>query len=135
MNTTCWVIHCYLGNRSCLPVFNLQILCIKLLSTPLFKKGGLESVHQPQGARTPQPPQLCAWDTGEESLSVSQASDSGRFSVVEAGPTLHPLQNIRESWEVAQPLNTCFVHLENAFNCVPRGIPWGVLQRYEVSGL
>lgn len=82
-------------------------------------------MHQLQGARTPQPPQLCAWDTGEESLSVSQASDSGPFSVMECWISSS------SSWEYSRVGGGClttqhvFCGLGETFNCVPRGSPWG----------
>ncbi|TWW54336.1 hypothetical protein D4764_06G0008300 [Takifugu flavidus] len=37
------------------------------------------------------------------------------------------------AWEFAQPVHMCFVDLEKAFNCVPRGVLWGVLREYMVS--
>ncbi|TWW63827.1 RNA-directed DNA polymerase from mobile element jockey [Takifugu flavidus] len=38
------------------------------------------------------------------------------------------------AWEFAQPVHMCFVDLENAFDRVPRGVLWGVLREYGVSG-
>ncbi|KAK3521202.1 hypothetical protein QTP70_000769, partial [Hemibagrus guttatus] len=37
-------------------------------------------------------------------------------------------------WEFAQPVHMCFVDLEKAFDCVPRGILWEVLWEYKVRG-
>ena len=48
---------------------------------------------------------------------------------------LHTLRRVLEgSWEFAQPVHMCFVDLEKAFNCVPRGILWEVLRDYGVGG-
>ncbi len=38
------------------------------------------------------------------------------------------------SWEFAQPIHMCFVDLEKAFDCVPRGVVWRVLREYGVRG-
>ncbi|TWW61017.1 hypothetical protein D4764_05G0011070 [Takifugu flavidus] len=48
---------------------------------------------------------------------------------------LHTLSRVFEgAWEFAQPVHMCFVDLENPFDCVPRGVLWGVLQEYGMSG-
>ena len=39
------------------------------------------------------------------------------------------------SWEFAHPVYMCFVDFEKAFDHVPQGILWGVLQDYGVPGL
>ncbi|KAK3526422.1 hypothetical protein QTP70_025454, partial [Hemibagrus guttatus] len=48
---------------------------------------------------------------------------------------LYTLHRVLEgSWEFAQPVHICFVDLEKAFDCVPRGILWEVLWEYGVRG-
>ncbi|KAK3516029.1 hypothetical protein QTP70_001869 [Hemibagrus guttatus] len=48
---------------------------------------------------------------------------------------LYTLHRVLEGlWEFAQPVHMCFVDLEKAFECVPRGILWEVLWEYGVRG-
>ncbi|XP_008277301.1 DNA (cytosine-5)-methyltransferase 3B-like [Stegastes partitus] len=48
---------------------------------------------------------------------------------------LYTLHRVLEgSWEFAQPVHLCFVDLEKVFDCVPRGVLWGVLREYGVRG-
>ena len=48
---------------------------------------------------------------------------------------LHTLRRVLEgSWEFAQPVHMCFGDLEKAFDHVPRGILWEVIQEYGVGG-
>ncbi|TWW70516.1 hypothetical protein D4764_18G0013220 [Takifugu flavidus] len=48
---------------------------------------------------------------------------------------LYTLSRVFEgAWEFAQPVHMCFMDLEKAFDHVPRGVLWGVLREYGVSG-
>ncbi len=48
---------------------------------------------------------------------------------------LYTLSRVLEGlWEFAQPIHMCFVDLEKAFDCVPRGILWRVLWENGVRG-
>ncbi|KAK3572560.1 hypothetical protein QTP86_000430 [Hemibagrus guttatus] len=48
---------------------------------------------------------------------------------------LYTLHRVLEGlWEFAQPVHMCFLDLEKAFKCVPRGILWEVLWEYGVRG-
>ncbi len=48
---------------------------------------------------------------------------------------LYILSRVLEgSWEFAQPIHMCFVDLEKAVDCVPRGVLWRVLREYGVRG-
>ncbi|TWW73381.1 hypothetical protein D4764_15G0007750 [Takifugu flavidus] len=48
---------------------------------------------------------------------------------------LYTLSRVFEgAWEFAQPVHMCFVDLEKAFDRVTRGVLWGVLREYGVSG-
>ena len=37
-------------------------------------------------------------------------------------------------WELAQPFHICFVNLEKAYDCVPQGVLWMVLQGRGIDG-
>ncbi|XP_061657882.1 uncharacterized protein LOC133491045 [Syngnathoides biaculeatus] len=39
---------------------------------------------------------------------------------------------LKGAWEFAQTVYMCFVDLEKVFDCVPRGVLWGVLREYGI---
>ncbi|TWW59217.1 General transcription factor II-I repeat domain-containing protein 2 [Takifugu flavidus] len=48
---------------------------------------------------------------------------------------LYTISRVLEgAWEFAQPVHMCFVDLEKPFDRVPRGVLWGALREYGVSG-
>ena len=79
---------------------------------PLFKKGDHKHVFQLSG--------------------ITLLSLPGKVYTLNQLYTLHRV--LDGSWEFAQPVHMRFVDLEKAFDRVPHGILWKVLQEYGVGG-
>lgn len=47
--------------------------------------------------------------------------------------TIHRV--LEGTWEFAKPVNMHFVDMEKAFDCVLKGILWGLLHEYRVKAL
>lgn len=63
---------------------------------------------------------------GDKGPSGGGISDSGSSQVFVSAVG----RVLEDSWEFAQPVHMCFVNLEKAFNRVPPGVLWVLLQGY-----
>uniref|UniRef100_A0A8C6Q2D3 Reverse transcriptase domain-containing protein n=1 Tax=Nothobranchius furzeri TaxID=105023 RepID=A0A8C6Q2D3_NOTFU len=105
---------------------------------PIFKKGDLRVCCNYRGITLSLPGKVYSkvLERRVQSIVESQIEEEqcgfrpGRGTVDQ----LHTLARVMEgAWEFAQPIHTCFVDLERAYDRVPRGTLWGTLQEYGVG--
>ena len=106
---------------------------------PLFKKGDRRVCSNYQGITLPSLPGKVYSRVLEGRIRpiVEPRIQEEQCGFRPGRGTLDQLYTLRRvlkgSWEFAQPVHMCFVDLEKAFDRVPCGILWEVLQEYGVG--